>query len=159
MTTDPTPHLLFPTCADCNRIGLPPLPEMLVAMEKALGPDVLRAFLLAYGGREYATRRTAPDSYRDGPLGKADAWMQAEYSGINIHVPKGPAARTGRVAFTIWTRLCEGQSLRQIATETDSTMRTVCNRKKLFTDMGVLPTARLTNAANATLQISHQRET
>jgi hypothetical protein len=112
MTTDPTPHLLFPTCADCNRIGLPLLPGMLVAMEKDLGPDMLRAFLLAYGGREYATRRTAPDSPRDGPLGQADAWMQAEFSGMKLQVPKGPASRAARVACTIWTRLCEGQSLR-----------------------------------------------
>lgn len=152
MTTDPTPHLLFPTCADCNRIGLPLMPAMLIAMEKDLGPDVLRAFLMAHNGREYATRRTAPETYRDGPLGQADAWMQAEYTGVNLVVPKGPASRSARLAFTIWTRLCEGQSLRQIATETDSTMRTVCGRKRLFQDMGVLPIARLTNSLNSAIQ-------
>jgi hypothetical protein len=85
--------------------------------------------------------------------------MQAEYRGMNVHVPKGPASRAARLAFTVWTRLCEGQSLRQIATETDSTMRTVCNRKKLFTDMGVLPTARLTNASRSVPQISHHKDT
>ncbi|MGB3313022.1 MAG: helix-turn-helix domain-containing protein [Albidovulum sp.] len=143
MSNDPTPHLLFPTCAECNRIGLPAMPGTLRDMERDLGPHVLRAFLMAHGGREYCVRATVPDTARPGPLGQADDWMRARFGAGRVNIPKGPAAQSARLAWTIFTRLAAGWSLARIAEATGCHTRTVSQRKKLFLDLGVLCPGRL----------------
>lgn len=139
MSFDPTPHLLFPSCADCNRIGLPPMPEMLRTMERDVGAAAVREFLLAYGGREFKARAASSESLADDT--PAEAWMHKHYCGEKITIPMGPAANSARLAWTIFARLAEGWSLARIATATGYHLRTISNRKNLFLALGVLPAA------------------
>lgn len=127
MSRDPTPHLLFPSRADCNRIGLPLMPELLRDMERDIGAEPVRAFLLAYGGREFATR--------------AEAWMHTHFPGERVTIPKGPSATSARLAWTIYNRLAEGWSHTRIAAATGCHTRTVSSRHNLFRSLGILPAA------------------
>jgi hypothetical protein len=140
MATDPNPHLPFPTCADCVRIGLY-IPPFLRDMERDLGHDVLKAFLLAHGGRQLSLRQAAPDVTATDPFGRAEAWLRKAVGFGKITVPKGPAGRAARIAWTTYRMLCDGRSLTQIARATDCHMRSVSNRKKQFAALGLLPAA------------------
>ncbi len=51
MSRDPTPDLLFPTCAECQSMGVV-MPEWLPAMEAELGSEAVKAFLLRHAGRQ-----------------------------------------------------------------------------------------------------------
>ena len=139
MSRDPTPHLLFPSCADCNRIGLPLMPAMLRDMERDIGAEPVRAFLLAYGGREFATRAARSAAKNDET--RAEAWMHTHFPGERVTIPKGPSATSARLAWTIYNRLAEGWSHTRIAAATGCHTRTVSSRHNLFRSLGILPVA------------------
>lgn len=115
------------------------MPQMLRNMERDIGPGAVRVFLLAYGGREFLVRAARFESRAaEGP---AEAWMHKHYAGERLTIPKGPAATSARIAWTIFTHLVEGWSLSRIAAATGSHTRTISKRKKLFLALGILPDA------------------
>lgn len=134
MNGDPTPNLLFPSCSDCDRIGLHVMPEMLRSMERDVGPDGVLAFLIAYGGREFLASASGPRANGSA----AEKWMDARYPGEKVVIPKGPTAHSARLAWTIFMHLQQGWSLARISGATGCTVRTVCNRKRLFREIGFL---------------------
>jgi len=134
MSHDPTPDLLFPTCAQCESIG-GALPDWLPAMEAALGFDATRAFLLRHAGRQIVV-----------PVRKGSAelaWLRRELGFGRLTVPMGPAARKQRQRWTALALLRDGRSLSQVATRLNVHTRTASKWRADFLRRGLLraPTA------------------
>lgn len=141
MVSDPFPFLLSPTCAECAGIGLPDMPPMLWDMEDDCGHDVLRAFLLAHGGRQVTVpSRPVPEKPGD-LINIALRWLQRNIGHGRITVPAGPTTYHARVAWTIYRRLMQGQSLAEISAALHVHTRTVCNHRARLIKVGVVPEA------------------
>ena len=136
MSSDPAPNLLFPTCAECESIGVA-LPEWLPRMEAAVGVDATRAFLLRHAGRQVVVpaRPAADDAPRD--------WLRRELGYGRLTVPMGPAARTHRQRWTALALLRDGRSLSQVAAAVNAHTRTVSKWRADLLQRGLLraPTA------------------
>jgi len=134
MASDPTSRLDNPTWAECGRIGLY-VPDWLHEAGAELGSDVLRRFLLDHGGRELSlpSRELPPDA--DSVLD----WMKRRFGWGKVLVPKGPLAHRSRIAWSIYRRLRDGRSLREIAEAVDLHVRTVSIHKQKLTRRGLLP--------------------
>ncbi|WP_296644974.1 hypothetical protein, partial [Roseinatronobacter sp.] len=113
MTRERPTDLPYPTCAQCEGIGLSAGPDWQYDLEDDLGFDVLKALLIAYGGREMQIRKSAEPA--TDALGHALAWMSARFGAGKITVQFGPLARKNRVAWLIYTMLRDGASLAQVA--------------------------------------------
>lgn len=139
MSGDPFPFLLSPTCAECAGVGLPDPPVMLWDMEDDCGHDVLRAFLLAHGGRQVSLA-TKPLAEKPGdPVNAALRWLQENVGHGRITVPNGPMGHSARLAWTIYHRLKQGQSLAEISSALHVHTRTVSNHRARLIGIGVLP--------------------
>lgn len=141
MTTDPFPNLLFPTCAECAGIGITAMPDLLWDMEDDCGPEVMKAFVLAHGGREYAVPKEQEHvlPFERDPLRLADEWMRKRIGVGRITVSKGPGGRNNRVAWTAFKLLAAGASLSAVSEATGSDVRTICNIKAKLRKVGALP--------------------
>lgn len=139
MTGDPFPLLLTPTCAECAGIGLPAILAMLWDMEDECGHDVLRAFLLAHGGRQISLPSRPLPELPGHPVNTAFRWLQAHVGYGKITVPSGPIAHSARLAWTIYHRLVQGQSLAEISAALHVHTRTVSNHRARLISVGVVP--------------------
>jgi hypothetical protein len=138
MMTDPFPNLLLPTCAECAGIGITNIPELLWAMEDACGEEVMKAMVLHYGGREFGVKKPCPDKANQSLIDQGKAWIY-QYRGVGrIVLPKGPAARNSRLAWTVYKLLKEGKSLNAVSEKTGADLRTVCNIKKRLRQIGAI---------------------
>lgn len=137
MTSEHLSDLPYPTCAQCTGIGVYAGPKWQNDLEDDLGFDVLKALILAHGGRELHVKHT-PEPATDA-LGQAKVWMSERFGAGKIIVHFGPLARKNRVAWLIYTMLRDGASLAQIAEAANTTIRTVGRHKKRLQDMGALP--------------------
>ncbi|WP_296639943.1 hypothetical protein, partial [Roseinatronobacter sp.] len=113
MTNERPSDLPYPTCAQCAGLGLYAGPNWQNDLEDDLGFDVLKALIVAYGGRELHIKHT-PEPATDA-LGQAKVWMSARIGAGKITVHFGPLARKNRVAWLIYTMLRDGASLAQVA--------------------------------------------
>lgn len=141
METDLTPHLLIPTCAQCDEIGLREMPELLCDIEAAFGFDVLKAFLFAYGGGEYYVKVLPTVATKQSDLWPLHLWLKQRLYGGKITIPMGNIALITRVAWTIAMRLREGWSLATIARAVGCDTRTVSMHKKRLIKIGWLRAA------------------
>lgn len=139
MTSDPFPFLLSPTCAECAGIGMPDMPPMLWDMEDDCGHEVLRAFLLAHGGQQIALASKPLAETAGDPINTALRWLQGHVGHGRITVPAGPMAYRARLAWTIYHRLMQGQSLAEIAGALHVHTRTVSNHRARLVKIGALP--------------------
>ena len=106
----------------------------LVRMEEDLGQDATRAFLAEWGGREFHIAR-----YRGaGTAPEVLDWLRREIGHGKVMTPIGPAARQARIAWAVYARLCEGQSLATIAKALGLHTRTVSKRKRELSARGLL---------------------
>ena len=137
MTRERPSDLPYPSCAKCAGLGLYAGPDWQYDLEDDLGFDVLKAVILAHGGREMHVKNT-PEPATDA-LGQAKIWMSKRFGAGKIIVHFGPLARKNRVAWLIYTMLRDGASLAQIAEAANTTIRTVGRQKKRLQDMGALP--------------------
>ena len=137
MTSEHLSDLPYQTCAQCTGIGVYAGPKWQNDLEDDLGFDVLKALILAHGGRELHVKHT-PEPATDA-LGQAKVWMSERFGAGKIIVHFGPLARKNRVAWLIYTMLRDGASLAQIAEAANTTIRTVGRHKKRLQDMGALP--------------------
>lgn len=131
MSHDPTPDLLFPTCAECESIGVA-LPDWLPAMEAALGFDAMRAFLHRHGGRQVVVpvSATTGDPTRD--------WLRRELGHGRLTVPLGPAARSLRQRWTALRLFRAGRSLSQVAAALNIHTRAASKWRADFRRRGLL---------------------
>lgn len=130
MENDPTPNLLFPTCAECEAMGIP-MPEMLSQMEAALGFDVFRSFLLKHSGQQLCIRvRPEGDAVQE--------WLNKNAGWGRIIIPRGPSKTTARAQWTALAMLREGRSLRETSRAVNVHHRTVSKWKTNFIDLGLL---------------------
>lgn len=138
MMTDPFPNLLLPTCAECAGIGITNIPELLWAMEDDCGPDVMKAMVLRYGGREFEVKKPSPNKADQSLIEQGKAWIYT-YRGVGrIVLPKGPASRNNRMAWTAYKLLKSGNSMNAVSERTGADLRTVCNIKKRLRQIGAL---------------------
>lgn len=143
MRTDPFPNLLFPSCAECAGIGYRHVPPLLWDMEDDCGADVMKAFVLEYGGQTIKVSEAFQNAFclASGldPLTAARGWLYQNRGSGEIAVPLGPAARAARVAWTAFNMLKDGASLSQVADRAAVDLRTVCNIKNKLRKIGALP--------------------
>lgn len=138
MTSAHPSDLPYPTCAQCAGIGIYAGPEWQYDLEDDLGFDVLKALIMAHGGREMHVLHRHAETATD-PLGHAQAWLLARFGPGKILIHLGPLAHKNRVAWLIYTMLRDGGSLAEIAAATNTHTRTICRHKKRLQDMGALP--------------------
>lgn len=141
MENDLTPHLLIPTCIQCDQIGLREMPELLCEIEAEFGFDVLIAFLSINGGRQYCVKVMPTMATKQSDLWPLHLWLKQRLYGGKITVPMGNIALVTRVAWTIAVRLREGWSLSSIARAVGCDTRTVSMHKQRLTKIGWLRTA------------------
>ncbi len=139
MTGDPFPFLLSPTCAECAGIGLTDMPPMLWDMEDDCGHDVLRAFLLARGGRQVQVPSKLLQEKPGDAVNAALRWLQAHVGHGRITIPSGPMAYRARLAWTIYHRLMQDQSLAEISAALHIHTRTVSLHRARLIGIGVVP--------------------
>lgn len=139
MVSDPFPLLLSPTCAECAGIGLPDMPPMLWDMEDDCGHEVVRAFLLAHGGRQLNIPSRPLNAAPDDRLNAALRCLQGNVGHGRITIPAGPMAHSARLAWTIYHRLMQGQSLAEIAGALHVHTRTVSNHRARLVNAGIRP--------------------
>ncbi len=147
MRTDPFPNLLFPSCAECAGIGYRHVPPLLWDMEDDQGADVMKAFVLEYGGQTIKVSEAFQNGFQNAlhfgtkadPLTLARWWLYQNRGSGEIAVPLGPAARAARVAWTAYHMLKDGASLSQVADRTALDLRSVCNIKNKLRKIGALP--------------------
>lgn len=137
MTSTPPSDLLYPTCAQCKGIGLPAVPDWQFDMEDELGFDVLKALLLAHGGREVYLSKLQIDDPNQ--CERARAWMFSRFGHGKILIPLGPLSHSNRVAWTIYAMLRDGASLAAAARAAGVHSRAVSRHKKRLQDFGALP--------------------
>lgn len=132
MSHDPTPDLLFPTCADCASMGAA-LPDWLPAMEAAVGFDAIRAFFLRHGGQQVCIplSATTGDPVRD--------WLRRELGHGRLIAPMGPAAARLRQRWTALSLFRAGRSLSQVAAALNLHTRTVGKYRTDLIRRGPLP--------------------
>jgi len=138
MTNAQPLELPYPTCAQCAGIGLDTAPQWQWDMEDELGFDVLKALILAHGGRELSIWCRLPETV-ESPLDQAQAWLRNRFGSGKMIIQFGPLARRNRIAWLTYTMLRDGASLAQVAARLDVTVRTICRHKKRLQDMGALP--------------------
>ncbi|MBP7003760.1 helix-turn-helix domain-containing protein [Amaricoccus sp.] len=131
MSRDPTPDLLFPTCAECQSMGVV-VPGWLPAMEAELGSEAVKAFLLRHAGRQVIVpvRATPHDPAKD--------WLRREIGYGRLTVPMGPAARKHRQRWTALALLRGGSSLAQVAAALNVHSRTASHWRADFLQRGHL---------------------
>lgn len=138
MPTDRTPHLLIPTCAQCDDIGLREMPELLCEIEGRFGFEVLKTFLLEFGGRDYCVT-VRPRSDRTQPdLAHLNKWLRDRCVSGRIAVPLGNVSLQTRVAWTIAVHLRNGWSLAATAQAVACDLRTVSLHKQRLVKLGWL---------------------
>ena len=132
MSHDPTPDLLFPTCADCASMGAA-IPDWLPAMEAALGFDAMRAFLLLHGGQQFVVpvSATTGDPVKD--------WLRRELGHGRLTLPMGPAAARLRQRWTALGLFRAGRSLSQVAAALNLHTRTAAKYRGDLIRRGLLP--------------------
>lgn len=112
--------------------------EMLHEMEADIGPETVRDFLLAHGGREFSIPvRPAIDPVPGRQL-TATGWLAENVGWGRITLPKGPTAHRARVNYTVLTLRREGRSIGQIATAIGIHSRSVPAILKRLTGRGLL---------------------
>ena len=114
---------------------------MLWDMEDNCGHEVLRAFLLAHGGRQLNIPSRPLTAAPDNRLNTALRWLQGHVGHGRITVPAGPMAYRARLAWTIYHRLTQGQSLAEIAGALHIHTRTVSQHRARLVKIGALPEA------------------
>lgn len=114
------------------------VPDWQYDMEDDLGFDVLKALILAYGGRELSIWSRQP-AIISSPLEQAQAWLFNRFGAGTVVVQIGPLARGNRVAWLIFTMLRDGASLATVAAATETHTRTISRHRKRLQDMGALP--------------------
>lgn len=133
MTTPPA-KLLYPTAAECRRLGLY-MPPMIADMEQAVGAKVTRSFLLRHGGKDIAVpvrvKPTDPDR-------AALAWLLKAYGTGRLTIPFGPISRTARMRWTACRHFEAGRSVRVIAQALDTTERSVTRHRQRLVEAGAL---------------------
>lgn len=139
MTGDPFPFLLSPTCAECAGIGLTDMSPMLWDMEDDCGYAVLRAFLLACGGRQVVIPSKPLQQKPDDLVNTAIRWLQTHVGHGKITIPSGPMAYRSRLAWTIYHRLMQGQSLADVSNALHVHTRTVSLHRARLIGIGVVP--------------------
>lgn len=138
MKTDLTPHLLIPTCAECDAIALREMPELLCDIEAEFGFDMLKEFLFAHGGGQYCVKRQLSPEIKASPLLAVHVWMRARLYGGTVTIPMGNLSLNVRLAWTIATHLRAGMSLAATARATGCDARTVSAHKKRLVKIGWL---------------------
>ena len=83
MSNDPYPLLLFPTCAEAGGIGLS-VPELLWDLEDACGPDVIKAVVLAFGGREISLSGVWETPFDRDPVQTGREWLRRQLGKGNM---------------------------------------------------------------------------
>ncbi|MBR2657484.1 MAG: hypothetical protein IKD58_13545 [Loktanella sp.] len=106
-------------------------------MEDELGFDVLKALLLAHGGREVYLSKLQIDDPNQ--CERARAWMFSRFGHGKILIPLGPLSHSNRVAWTIYAMLRDGASLAAAARAAGVHSRAVSRHKKRLQDFGALP--------------------
>lgn len=134
-STSATDTLPIPSVSDCRAIGIP-MPDLLVSMEDALGAEMVRAFLADKAGRQYAVRRTKTTAGR--PHHEVSEWLRTEIGWGTILIPMGPANRSVRLRWAIYSQFRDGQSSSQIARSIGCHIRTVTRNKKELARRGLL---------------------
>lgn len=138
MTRAHPSDLPYPTCAQCAGIGIYAGPDWQYDLEDDLGFLVLKALIMAHGGREMHVWHRQPAT-ATAPLDRAQAWLLARFGPGKMMIHLGPLARKNRVAWLIFTLLRDGASLAEIAAATDTHTRTISRHRKRLQDMGALP--------------------
>jgi hypothetical protein len=138
MSTDRTPHLLIPSCAQCDAIGLREMPELLSDIEERFGFEVLKAFLLEYGGRHYGVAVRPKVDRTGSDLAELHQWLQGRCVAGSIAIPLGPVALSTRIAWTIAVHLRDGWSLAATARAVACDLRTVSLHKQRLVKRGWL---------------------
>lgn len=141
MQTDLTPHLLIPTCTQCDEIALREMPELLCDIETQFGTALLTEFLFAYGGRQYSVSVRPTEERKASRLWPVHEFMRSRCIAGDISIPMGTVAFTVRLAWTIALRLRDGWSLAEIARAVGCDTRTVSHHKKRLTKIGWLRAA------------------
>jgi len=115
------------------------MPYPLTALEAAIGPRALVAFLLEWGGHEASiqSRPVKPDA----PHAAALDWLRREVGYGRWMVPRGPVSDRATAAWETLRRVRAGQSIKAIASAQNCHTRTVSNRKTKFTRLGLLDPA------------------
>jgi hypothetical protein len=130
---------MFPTCAECAGIGITAIAPLLWDMEDDCGPEVMKAFVLAYGGREVSIGPVKTATEDQDLVQQAKAWIFKKRGAGKLRIPKGPGARAYRAAWTIYQLLKAGASLDETARRTGCDMRAVSNNKQRLRQIGALP--------------------
>ncbi len=130
---------MFPTCAECAGIGITAIPPLLWDMEDDCGPEVMKAIVLAFGGREVSIGPVKIAAEDQDLITQGKAWIFAQRGHGSFRIPKGPGTRSYRAAWTIYHLLKAGASLDEAATRTGVDLRTVCNVKQKLRKIGALP--------------------
>ncbi|MDF3606238.1 hypothetical protein PE067_08890 [Paracoccus sp. DMF-8] len=112
---------------------------MLWDMEDDCGHDVLRAFLLAHGGRQVSVASKPIGEVPGDLVNTALRWLQTHIGHGRITVPSGLMAYHARLAWTIYHRLMRGQSLAEISAALHVHSRTVSNHRARLINIGVVP--------------------
>ncbi|MGR3503285.1 helix-turn-helix domain-containing protein [Pseudaestuariivita sp.] len=100
-------------------------------MERDLGVQKVRAFLIERGGREFEVpSRPDPDPTRE--------WLRRVMGKGRITVPKGPTSHAARQRLAILQNLREGRSISQTAFRVGCHLRTVRRRKVEFIERNLL---------------------
>lgn len=141
MQTDRTPHLLIPTCAQCDEIALREMPELLCDIEDRFGFDVLKAFLFEFGGRQYSVSVRPNAARKQSGVSDLHEWLHHRCVAGKISVPLGNIALQTRLAWTIALHLRAGWSLAVIAQAVACEARTVSLHKNRLVKIGWLRAA------------------
>ena len=129
------PELLTPSCREAYSIGIY-MPPYLFALEKAVGVELVRAFLSEFGGHEVNIPVAAQ---RSGAHCAVFEWLRAEFGVGRVKIAAGPLSHRVRLAWTIRERLARGESASTIARGVGCGERTVFNHKRRLVELGALP--------------------
>ncbi|URF46822.1 helix-turn-helix domain-containing protein [Dinoroseobacter shibae] len=127
-------ELLYPTAAECRRIGLY-MPPMIADMERAVGAQTTRAFLIQHGGKDLLIPvKVKPGHAHNAAL----TWLLKTYGAGRLSIPFGPASRTARMRWTAYRHFEAGRSVRVIAQALDTTERSVTRHRRRLVEAGAL---------------------